>query len=167
MTKSEAKKLHCTVEAAIAVIGGKYKAIIIWWLNEKGVMRYSEIQRRVPQATAKMLSQQLREMESDGIISRKVYPVVPPKTEYTLTGLGKATVPIVHAMDKWGADITPTTVLHRPATGKTSSHSRADCRDVSPCQSQREGGRLPDQTQKARHAAMWRASVAGSGRKPT
>ena len=48
MTKSEAKKLHCTVEAAIAVIGGKYKAIIIWWLNEKGVMRYSEIQRRVP-----------------------------------------------------------------------------------------------------------------------
>ena len=56
MTKSEAKKLHCTVEAAIAVIGGKYKAIIIWWLNEKGVMRYSEIQRRVPQATAKMLS---------------------------------------------------------------------------------------------------------------
>ena len=67
-------------------------------------MRYSEIQRRVPQATAKMLSQQLREMESDGIISRKVYPVVPPKTEYALTGLGKATVPIVHAMDKWGAD---------------------------------------------------------------
>ena len=51
-----------------------------------------------------MLSQQLREMESDGIISRKVYPVVPHKTEYALTGLGKATVPIVHAMDKWGAD---------------------------------------------------------------
>ena len=73
-------------------------------LNEKGVMRYSEIQRRVPQATAKMLSQQLREMEADGIISRKVYPVVPPKTEYALTDLGKATVPIVHAMDKWGAD---------------------------------------------------------------
>ena len=104
MTKSEAKKLHCTVEAAIAVIGGKYKAIIIWWLNEKGVMRYSEIQRRVPQATAKMLSQQLREMEADGIISRKVYPVVPPKTEYALTDLGRATVPVVHAMDKWGAD---------------------------------------------------------------
>ena len=104
MTKSEAKKLHCTVEAAIAVIGGKYKAIIIWWLNEKGVMRYSEIQHRVPQATAKMLSQQLREMEADGIVSRKVYPVVPPKTEYALTDLGKATVPIVHEMDKWGAD---------------------------------------------------------------
>ena len=102
MTKSEAKKLHCTVEAAIAVIGGKYKAIIIWWLNEKGVMRYSEIQRRVPQATAKMLSQQLREMEADGIISRKVYPVIPPKTEYTLTPLGKAAATVVKAMDKWG-----------------------------------------------------------------
>ena len=104
MTKEQARKLHCTVEAAIAVIGGKYKAIIIWWLNEKGVMRYREIQRRVPQETAKMLSQQLREMEADGIISRKVYPVVPPKTEYALTDLGKATVPIVHEMDKWGAD---------------------------------------------------------------
>ena len=103
MTKSEAKKLHCTVEAAIAVIGGKYKAIIIWWLNEKGVMRYSEIQRRVPQATAKMLSQQLREMESDELVSRKVYPVVPPKTEYALTDLGRSLVPIVKAMDKWGA----------------------------------------------------------------
>ena len=102
MTKSEAKKLHCTVEAAIAVIGGKYKAIIIWWLNEKGVMRYSEIQRRVPQATAKMLSQQLRELEADEIISRKVYPVIPPKTEYALTALGKSAAAIVRAMDKWG-----------------------------------------------------------------
>ena len=102
--KRQASSVNCTVEAAIAVIGGKYKAIIIWWLNEKGVMRYSEIQRRVPQATAKMLIQQLREMEADGIISRKVYPVVLPKTEYALTDLGKATVPIVHAMDKWGAD---------------------------------------------------------------
>ena len=89
---------------APSVAARKYKAIIIWWLNVKGVMRYSEIQRRAPQATAKMLSQQLREMEADGIISRKVYPVVPPKTEYALTDLGKATVPIVHAMDKWGAD---------------------------------------------------------------
>ena len=104
MTKSEATKLHCTVEAAIAVIGGKYKAIIIWWLNEKGVMRYSEMQRRVAQATAKMLSQQLREMEADGIASRKVYPVVPPKTGDALTDRGKAPVPTVHAMDKWGSD---------------------------------------------------------------
>lgn len=68
-------------------------------------MRYSEIQRRVPQATAKVPSQQLREMEADGIVSRKVYPVVPPKTEYALTGLGKAAVPIVREMDKWGVDL--------------------------------------------------------------
>ncbi len=103
MTKNEAKKLHCTVEAALAVIGGKYKAVIIWWLNEKGVMRYNEIQKKIPHATAKMLSQQLRELEADGIIARKVYPVVPPKTEYSLTELGKAAVPIVGEMDKWEA----------------------------------------------------------------
>ena len=65
-------------------------------------MRYSEIQRRVPQATAKMLSQQLREMESDGIISRKVYPVVPPKVEYSLTDFGKSLKPVLDSLRNWG-----------------------------------------------------------------
>ena len=104
MTREKLEGFHCAVEAAIAILGGKYKAIIVWWLTESGTMRYSDIKRKIPQATAKMLSQQLRELEADEIISRKVYPVVPPKTEYALTDLGKATVPIVHAMDKWGAD---------------------------------------------------------------
>ncbi|MBO7720961.1 MAG: winged helix-turn-helix transcriptional regulator [Kiritimatiellae bacterium] len=61
------------------------------------------LQRAIPQATAKMLIQQLREMKGDELVSRKVYPVVPPKTEYSLTDLGKSLVPIVKAMDKWGA----------------------------------------------------------------
>lgn len=102
MTKDEAKKLHCTIEATLAVLGGKYKAIIVWWLNAYGMMRYSEIQRAIPQATAKMLSQQLKEMEADGILERKLYPVVPPRTEYSLTEFGKTVVPIVSAMDNWG-----------------------------------------------------------------
>ena len=89
MDKKKALSFHCSVEAAMAVLGGKYKAIIIWHLNVSSVMRYNEIQKAIPQATAKMLSQQLKELEGDGIIRRKLYPVVPPKTEYSLTDLGK------------------------------------------------------------------------------
>ena len=80
MTREELEGFHCAVEASIAILGGKYKAIIVWWLTESGIMRYSDIKRKIPQATAKMLSQQLRELEADEIISRKVYPVIPPKT---------------------------------------------------------------------------------------
>ena len=104
MDKKKALSFHCSVEAAMAVLGGKYKAIIIWHLNVSSVMRYNEIQKAIPQATAKMLSQQLKELESDGIIRRKLYPVVPPKTEYSLTDLGKTLVPIVNAMSDWGHD---------------------------------------------------------------
>ena len=102
MDKKRAMGFHCTVEVTMAVLGGKYKAIIIWHLNATGIMRYNEIQKAIPQATAKMLSQQLKELESDGIINRILYPVVPPKTEYSLTEQGKSLVPIVNAMSDWG-----------------------------------------------------------------
>ncbi len=102
MDRKKALTLHCSVEAAIAVLGGKYKAIILWHLNVSGVMRYNEIQKAIPQATAKMLSQQLKELENDGIVKRKLYPVVPPRTEYSLTEQGKTLIPIVNAMSEWG-----------------------------------------------------------------
>ena len=102
MEKKKALTFHCSVEATMAVLGGKYKAIIIWHLNRAGLMRYNEIQKAVPQATAKMLSQQLKELENDGIVRRKLYPVVPPKTEYSLTELGKTLVPIIDEMCVWG-----------------------------------------------------------------
>ena len=69
-------------------------------------MRFGEMQRAIPQATAKMLTQQLKELEADGIISRKLYPVVPPKTEYSLTEQGQTLVPIVNMMSEWGMDIS-------------------------------------------------------------
>ena len=72
----------CPVEATIQLIGGKYKAVILWHLMNK-TLRYNEIHKLIPKATDKMLAQQLRELEKDGLINRKVYPVVPPKTEYT------------------------------------------------------------------------------------
>lgn len=91
----------CPVEATIQLIGGKYKAIILWHLMT-GTLRYSELHRNIPRATDKMLTQQLRELERDGLINRTVYPVVPPKTEYSLTEFGKSLTPIIDEMCKWG-----------------------------------------------------------------
>jgi DNA-binding HxlR family transcriptional regulator len=93
----------CPVEASIQLIGGKYKAVILWHLMN-GKLRYSELHKKMPKATDKMLTQQLRELERDGLISRTVYPVVPPKTEYALTDFGRSLVPILDAMCNWGTE---------------------------------------------------------------
>ncbi|MCI9079835.1 MAG: helix-turn-helix transcriptional regulator [Lachnospiraceae bacterium] len=91
----------CPVEATIALIGGKYKSVILWHLIGK-TLRYSELHKLVPKATDKMLAEQLRELESDGLVNRKVYPVVPPKTEYSLTDAGNTLAPVLDAMCDWG-----------------------------------------------------------------
>lgn len=93
----------CPVEATIQLIGGKYKAVILWHLMGN-TLRYSEIHKRMPKATDKMLAQQLRELEQDGLINRKVYPVIPPKTEYSLTEFGKTLAPILVEMRNWGEE---------------------------------------------------------------
>lgn len=93
----------CPVEATIQLIGGKYKAVILWHLMEN-TLRYNELHKRIPKATDKMLAQQLRELEKDGLINRTVYPIVPPKTEYSLTDFGKTLAPILDEMCKWGED---------------------------------------------------------------
>lgn len=95
------KGFTCPVEATIQLIGGKYKAVILWHLMNQ-TLRYSELHRLMPKATDKMLAQQLRELERDGLIHRKVYPVVPPKTEYSLTDFGKSLAPILDEMCSWG-----------------------------------------------------------------
>ena len=101
MNLEKMKSYHCAVEAAMDVVGGKYKALILYELMS-GTKRYSELQRALPQATPRMLSKQLKELEEDGVISRTLYPVVPPKTEYSLTELGHTLAPIVDALCKWG-----------------------------------------------------------------
>jgi DNA-binding HxlR family transcriptional regulator len=100
--ESMATKLNCPVSATLHLIGGKYKALILWHLMDK-VMRFSELRRLVPEATPKMLTQQLRELEKDGLVRRTVYPVVPPKVEYSLTEKGASLRPILEAMFDWGA----------------------------------------------------------------
>ena len=101
MNTEKIKGYHCPVEAAMDVIGGKYKALIVYELIDK-TRRYHEIQKAIPQATPRMLSKQLKELEEDGVINRVLYPVVPPKTEYSLTELGSTLVPIVESLCKWG-----------------------------------------------------------------
>lgn len=95
-------KDNCPVEATLELIGGKYKALILWHLSE-GKLRFSEL-RRVISATPKMLTQQLRELEAQQLINREVYAVIPPKVEYSLTETGKSLMPILVAMRDWGAD---------------------------------------------------------------
>ena len=92
----------CPVAATLDLIGGKYKALILWHLSESK-LRFSELKKAVSGATAKMLTQQLREMEADMLIHREVFPVIPPKVEYSLTELGKSLLPVLAAMRDWGA----------------------------------------------------------------
>ncbi len=96
------KHYFCSVELALQVIGGKWKPIILWHLRTGDKQRFGELKRHMPNVTQKMLTQQLRELESDGMILREVYPQVPPKVEYSLTDLGLSVMPILDQLSKWG-----------------------------------------------------------------
>jgi len=93
---------NCPVEATLELIGGKYKALILWHLSEKK-LRFSELRKVIKNATPKMLTQQLRELEAHALIHREVFPVIPPKVEYSLTETGRSLLPILVAMRDWGA----------------------------------------------------------------
>lgn len=100
-TREYANPHECPVTATMQVIAGKWKIIIIWAISG-GYNRFGMLQRAVPDITKKMLTQQLRELEEDGIISRHVFPVIPPHVEYKITPLGKTLQPIIFAMGEWG-----------------------------------------------------------------
>lgn len=96
------KNDNCPVETTLELIGGKYKALILWHLSE-GKLRFSELRKVITGATPKMLTQQLRELEAQALIHREVYPIIPPKVEYSLTELGTSLMPVLMAMRDWGA----------------------------------------------------------------
>ena len=102
LVKNSKKMVSCEVETTLKIIGGRWKVLIIRELL-LGVRRFGELERALPGITQKMLTQQLREMEQDGIVHRKVYAEVPPKVEYSLTSLGESLQPILNAMHEWGA----------------------------------------------------------------
>ena len=87
---------NCPVKATMEIIGGKWKPIILYYLKDE-TRRFGELQRCIPHVTKKMLTQQLRELENDGIIKRKVFKVVPPKVEYSLSEYGRTLRPILES----------------------------------------------------------------------
>lgn len=99
--KSSNWKTGCSVEAALSVIGGIWKPVILFHLLERK-MRFGELSRLVPNATQRMLTLQLRELEADRVITRTVYAEVPPRVEYSLTELGKTLEPVLLNLRDWG-----------------------------------------------------------------
>ncbi len=91
----------CAVETSIDVLAGKWKILILWYLKD-GKKRFNELQKLLPRATQKMLIQKLRELEYDKLVHREVYPVVPPKVEYSLTSYGESLKPILKQLYIWG-----------------------------------------------------------------
>mgnify|MGYP001599884486 FL=1 len=91
---------NCPVEATLDIIGGKWKSIILFRVLEE-TRRFNELRRLVPNLTQRMLTNQLRELEQDGLIARKVFAQVPPKVEYSITGLGRTLEPVLLALTKW------------------------------------------------------------------
>ncbi|PIE94029.1 MarR family transcriptional regulator [Bacillus fungorum] len=112
------KKYNIHVEATLEVIGRKWKAVILCYLK-KGTKRTSELKRLMPNITQKMLTQQLRELEEDGVTQRKVYDQVPPKVEYSLTDYGSSLGTILDSLCAWGEN-------HLKKNGNTSMLITAD-----------------------------------------
>lgn len=100
--QDEIEAFACPVAFTVGVIGGKWKSLILFHLMS-GTKRFNELRRLIPDITQRMLTLQLRELETDGVIHREIYREVPPKVEYSLTQLGNSLAPLVSAMREWGA----------------------------------------------------------------
>jgi DNA-binding HxlR family transcriptional regulator len=96
------KTYRCFFELTLQVMGGKWKPIIIYHLGQGGVQRFSELRRGMAGVTERMLTRQLRELEADGIVKRRVYREVPPRVEYSLTPMGRGLMPILEELRDWG-----------------------------------------------------------------
>lgn len=96
-----APNLNCGLDLIGEVLYGKWKIRLLWFIHT-GHQRPSELQRKIPDASRRVLNVQLKELEDHELISRKVYPVVPPKVEYSLTEFGKTVIPVIAALGEWG-----------------------------------------------------------------
>ena len=99
--KTDKKIYQCPFEFALDMVSGKWKALVLYYLSEE-TLRYGEIRKKINGITQKMLTQTLRELEKNGLVSRKVYPVVPPKVEYTITKSGAGLIPVFQQLQAWG-----------------------------------------------------------------
>ncbi len=116
------RESRCPAEATLNLIGGRWKILILYHLSDD-IKRFSELQRAMKDITQKMLTQQLREMEKDGLVHREVYPEVPPRVEYSLTPLGESLKPVIHAMCDWGRMLIEGKLKQQPPQVYTSDKS--------------------------------------------
>ena len=100
---ASAKHLACPAEFTADLLGGRWKIVLLWYLLQR-VQRFSDLHRAIPGITQKVLTHQLRDLEKSGLLTRTVYPEVPPKVEYHITSLGLTLKPVVDAMHQWGAE---------------------------------------------------------------
>lgn len=119
MGRMENKEFNCEKELTLSIIGGKWKMLILWHLGLEGTKRFGELKALIPGITQRMLVNQLRELEEDQIVKRVVYPVVPPKVEYSLTKEGESLMPILDSMYKWGRNYMNTVLDTPPAIRET------------------------------------------------
>lgn len=103
----EGKEYHCAMDVTMDYIGGKWKTVVLWYLR-KDRKRFGELRKLIPNITEKMLSLQLKDLENDGLVGRKIYPEVPPKVEYYLTSFGKTLIPMLEEIAKWGRGLAET-----------------------------------------------------------
>lgn len=92
----------CPVEAALDLIGGKWKGVLLYHLLKDRTLRFNELKRRMPSVSQRVLTKQLRELERDGVVHRKVFPEVPPRVEYSLSPRGISLRPVVKSLEQWG-----------------------------------------------------------------
>lgn len=105
MTRSQRQGPYiCGIDAALDVVSGKWKGLILWELDEHGTRRFAEVRRGLPGVSEKVLTQQLREMEHDGLVHREVFAEVPPRVEYSLTDQGRALNKALGPLGEWGSD---------------------------------------------------------------
>ena len=131
MTREYNWKTGCDVEATLSVIGGRWKPILLCRLLE-GRKRFGELCRLVPNATQRMITLQLRELEADGIISRHVFPEVPPRVEYEVTEFGQSLAPIIETMQGWGKDFKVRQLAIEQADAEEIAADKFTVSQVSP-----------------------------------
>lgn len=119
-------RIHiCPVETSLELLSGKWKPRILWKLHQQEVLRFGELRRDLPDITAKMLTQQLRELERDGLVHREVYPQVPPKVEYSLSEFGTTLKPVLDTIAQWGTENHGHIVRVLEQAGKVQSKEAA------------------------------------------
>ena len=119
MIRFNEMEYQCSMELTLDLIGGKWKALILWHLGEN-TLRFSELKKTLPKITQKMLTQQLRELEASGLVDRFIYTQIPPKVEYSLTTAGKSLLPILATLCSWGQNYADSTAAAQTETAEAT-----------------------------------------------